>query len=469
MQHLEAPMRKDKDILVFASRLWPNGHRRFEAMCTLAVTGQLGGAQMCELDEHIAACESCRRFLESIAQVSVQAMPLLAENRAQTPKIVPPQGIRERFLARLDSETSEAKDGATLRPFSMPTVNVYPILPERETVRTITEEKQTPAQTSRVIAAVWWQPFAVGAGCAIVVIAAYYMGMHRTAHAPPQLTQAHSMALTAPPSPEVAPKATDSDRVNELERQKSELETKLVSMKQELATAESEREYLSNELASAKEKLATLTTQTPIRSTQDSTVFSQRAGEQVATLQTQVDRLGQRLAEEEISLDVQKQTSKELSAKLDLTSSDLQRERDLKSAKSELGDLVAARNLHIVDVYDADGNGRRQQSFGRVFYIEGKSLVFYAYDLDDPSRFKTNVVFHVWGGKAGMKEVTHSLGILHKDDASQNRWAMTFDDPSVLAQINSVFVTAESASKHDDQPHGKKVLYAYFGSPANHP
>jgi hypothetical protein len=39
----------------------------------------------------------------------------------------------------------------------------------------------------------------------------------------------------------------------------------------------------------------------------------------------------------------------------------------------------------------------------------------------------------------------------------------------VLTQINSVFVTAESASKSYDQPHGRKVLYAYFGSPANHP
>jgi hypothetical protein len=286
---------------------------------------------------------------------------------------------------------------------------------------------------------------------------------------PAQLRQAHPVVATAPPPSEIAPKATDSDRVNELERQKSELQTKLIGMQQELATAESERESLSNELASAKDKLATLTTQTVNRSAQDSPVVVQQAGEQVATLQAQVDRLGQRLAAEEVSLDVQKQTSEELSAKLGSTSSDLQRERDLKSAKSELGDLVAARNLHIVDVYDADGNGRRQQSFGRVFYIEGKSLVFYAYDLDDPGRFKTNVVFHVWGGKAGMKEVTHSLGILHKDDANQNRWAMTFDDPNVLSQINSVFVTAESASKHDDQPHGKKVLYAYFGSPANHP
>jgi len=170
-----------------------------------------------------------------------------------------------------------------------------------------------------------------------------------------------------------------------------------------------------------------------------------------------------------VKLETQKQTSDELAARLDATSADLQRELDLKSAKSELGELVAARNLHIVDVYDADGNGKRQQSFGRVFYIEGRSLVFYAYDLDDSSRFKTNVVFHVWGGKAGLKDVTHSLGILHKDESGKNRWAMTFDDPSVLAQINSIFVTVESTNKRYDEPHGKKVLYAYFGSPANHP
>jgi hypothetical protein len=132
-----------------------------------------------------------------------------------------------------------------------------------------------------------------------------------------------------------------------------------------------------------------------------------------------------------------------------------------------MGEL-AARNLHIVDVYDADPNGKRTRSLGRVFYIEGQSLGFYAYDLGDPCRFKANVAFLVWGGKAGVKEVTHNLRILHKDDVSQNRWAMTFDDPKVPTEINSVFETAESASKHYDEPHGKKVLYAYFGSPPNH-
>ena len=188
----------------------------------------------------------------------------------------------------------------------------------------------------------------------------------------------------------------------------------------------------------------------------------------VATLQSRAETLSERLAESEVKLGIQKQMREDLAAKLDTTEEELRRQNDLKSAKLELGDLVAARNLHIVDVYDADSKGNRQRSFGRVFFIEGKSLVFYAYDLDAPGQFKANVVFHVWGEKAGVKEVAHSLGILHKDDG-HSRWAMTFDDPRVLVKINSVFVTTEVASKQYKEPHGKKVLYAYLGNQPNHP
>src|SRR3984957_21062510 len=262
-------MRSDSKFLEFAGRVWPSKHRRFEDMCTLAVTGQLGGAQMCELDEHIAACESCRKFLESIAQVSVQAMPLLAEKHGPAPKIVPPHGIRERFLARLASEAGNTENGAALRSIPMPAVRTYSISRETETVRTIGAEKQSPARTLSPIVPRLWRPVAIAMGCVAVAIAAYYAGMHRTAQSPPQLTQAHPAVLTAPRRPDITLKAIDSDRVNELEQQKSELETKVVSMKQELATAESERESLSNELASAKEKLVTLTTQRAKRPPQD--------------------------------------------------------------------------------------------------------------------------------------------------------------------------------------------------------
>src|SRR5260370_12181420 len=96
-------MRKNRRLADVASRFWPVGHRRFEEMCTLAVTAQLGAAQMCELNEHIATCASCRQILESLAQVSVQTMPLLAEKRPPIVHAVPPKGIRARSLSRLAS------------------------------------------------------------------------------------------------------------------------------------------------------------------------------------------------------------------------------------------------------------------------------------------------------------------------------------------------------------------------------
>jgi len=73
------------------------------------------------------------------------------------------------------------------------------------------------------------------------------------------------------------------------------------------------------------------------------------------------------------------------------------------------------------------------------------------------------------GEQAGSKETTLSLGILHDDDPRERRWALKFDDPKVLARINSVYVTAESASKQSDAPRGPRVLYAYFGAEPNHP
>jgi len=457
-------MKKNRKFVEVASGLWPVAHGRFEEMCALAVTGQLGGAQMCELNEHIAACESCRKFLESVAQISTQAMPLLADKHAPAGNVAPPEGMRERFLSRLATEGVNAKDRVTLRPSPI-LVRESISLPLDERFEGDTRKKALVTGPRPVPFSRLWRSLAAVAACVVVAIGGYYAGERKLRQTPQQVTKAPTSIA---PASERNPPTIDSDHVRQLEQQKTELEGELAQLKERLSNADGERQSLRDELAAAKEKLAAVTAQAQSAS-QSSLVEGQEAKNQVAAQQSQVDRLNQRLAESEVKLDVQKQTNEELSAKLELTTADLRRELDLKSAKSELGDVVAARNLHIVDVYDADPNGKRQRSFGRVFYIEGKSLVFYAYDLDDPGRFRANIVFHVWGGKAGVKEVTHSLGILRKDDGGQNRWAMTFDDSKVLGQINSVFVTAESANKHYDEPHGKKVLYAYFGSQPNHP
>jgi hypothetical protein len=61
------------------------------------------------------------------------------------------------------------------------------------------------------------------------------------------------------------------------------------------------------------------------------------------------------------------------------------------------------------------------------------------------------------------------LGIFHSDDANDGRWVLTFDDPQVLARINSVFVTVESSKKTTKEPGGRRVLFAFLGDKPNHP
>jgi hypothetical protein len=455
-------MKNNKRFANVAAMLWPIRHRRFEEMSALAVTGQLGGPQMYELNEHIASCDSCRKYLESIAQVSLQTMPLLAEQHGPAGNVAPPDGMRGRFLARLAAEGLDSKDRLKEHPSPILVRQLISLPLDQRAVRNTPKEETSKFPTGSV--GLLRRSAAALAVCAVIGVGGYYFGQRKHAQAPTRTRQlAHS---TSPVLQEAVPTG-ELDRVNQLQQQKSQLASQLADLKDKLAKATAEDESLRDQLVATKEKLATLTVQAGNASQPALTVPG--AGDQAASLQAQVGNLTQRLNESEIKLDIQKQTSEDLTAKLEATTSDLQRERDLKSATSEMGDLVAARNLHIVDVYDADGDGKRQRSFGRVFYVEGKSLVFYAYDLDDSRQHKANVVFHVWGGKAGVKEMTHSLGILNKDADGEGRWAMTFDDPQVLAQINSVFVTAEPANKQSDEPHGKKILYAYFGSAPNHP
>src|SRR6266581_3944222 len=130
-------MKKHRKFGGLSTSLWPVSHHHFEEMCALAVTGQLGGAQMCELDEHIGSCDSCRKFLESIAQISTQAMPLLAGKHAPAGDVAPPEGMRERFLSRLAAEGVNAKDRVAQRPSPIRVVQSISLpldeRPERDT------------------------------------------------------------------------------------------------------------------------------------------------------------------------------------------------------------------------------------------------------------------------------------------------------------------------------------------------
>lgn len=158
----------------------------------------------------------------------------------------------------------------------------------------------------------------------------------------------------------------------------------------------------------------------------------------------------------------------ELSGKLREQTETLERERQLLTAGRDIRDLMGARNLHIIDVYDVDGKGKTKRSFGRVFYTEGRSLIFYAFDLGNKNAVQESASFQAWGYHETGNRSVKSLGIFYVDNRNQNRWVLKYNDPNVLAQIDAVFVTIEPQGG-SGKPTGQRLLYAYLNNRPNHP
>jgi len=171
----------------------------------------------------------------------------------------------------------------------------------------------------------------------------------------------------------------------------------------------------------------------------------------------------------DVAMALQDTEIRELRKKVADQTEALGRQQEFAAKAGDVRELVVARNLHIIDVHDRDGDGKSQRASGRIFYTEGKSLIFYAYDLADPRKVDARLSFHVWGERLGAEKPIQSLGIFHTDDVSDGRWVLTFDDPHVLAQIDSVFVTVESSRKTVKEPGGRKILFAFLGDKPNHP
>src|SRR5216683_2369967 len=178
-------MKSNSKLVRAATRLWPNRHGRYEEMCALAATAQLGGKQMSELNAHISTCDSCREFLWSLGQVSVQVMPLLAENGAPAADIVPPEGMRDRFLSRVASEelVNEINGGPRLHPFLLQKVPSSTFGKGQGGVQARHVEPILSGPKSRLI---WLlsRSAAVMAVCVIVGIAAFYAGVWKGKHTP---------------------------------------------------------------------------------------------------------------------------------------------------------------------------------------------------------------------------------------------------------------------------------------------
>ena len=427
-------------------------HRRYRKLCALLATGQIEAADRASLEQHLESCSKCRSFLDDIMRIGARGMAMPATDRAEDSPAEPPAGIRERFLQRAAAEgfqlnpglvianTSAAgelgssKRGVAVQPSKRPGWLMIPPLAPFHAVMAIT-------------------------ACVAFGIFGYLIALDRFSAKKPAIRSAVTTTAMA--------STTQDLKIQQSERQHSaDLEARLQAISSQLASAQKEKEELTRKLAEAAQQIAKgsvyeLEFKQQTRDLQD-------AEERVSKLRSDLDAAQHQVSEKDAVLVAQQQIAQDANAKLAETEQQLRKLGELQSARSEIGQLISARNLHIVDVRDSEPGAKRQTAFGRVFYVEGQSLVFYAYDLADSVHSNRQITFHVWGETASVKETTFSLGVLHSDDSGHSRWVLTFDDPKVLNRINAVYITADRDVAAKKTPQGRKLLYAFLGTP-NHP
>jgi hypothetical protein len=409
-------------------------HRYFEKLCALAPLGELGSSQLRDLHAHLSECDECKRAAVEYGHIYREIVP--AVNRPE-----------EEFIAdrRSDIRSSVLSSIAQIEPHPVP-------------LKTKTLRSLLPHGFPWLGYALWG-----GLAASVLVATASWIGARSF-----QQFRPPAQSQVAPASAKATPAVVDSaDR--DPARDTEELEHK--QWMAALAAQNHENAELANKVSAEEKELeqavaaqnalrTQLEMQTSILDASQSALDEKRA--QLQQVQAANAASTANLA----SLEYQVQ---QLTAKLDSQTTSLDQERGLLSHGREIRDIIGARNLHIIDVYDTDTRGGTRRPFARAFYTEHKSLVYYAYDLPQRSSGDGKYAYVAWGESNVNKNSIKKIGILFNDNQNQNRWSLSFTDPEVLADINSVFITLERTDKDMEQPKGKRMLTAYLGAAPNHP
>jgi hypothetical protein len=410
-------------------------HEHFEELAAVAAKGELTLAEQQELAAHLATCPACREVYEEYEQLHAPFRPPAdpgTELRMEAVLESSREKVRAAVLQTIGTSRREA-----------PLVRPLPAFDES------------------------WNPLRVvwaSLGFATAMACMFWLGTRYEQRVVTASGQALSVKSTRPPV-QVDPVSVSSntqdertaaeyaDLLKEFQGEKQRdgrLDAALTDKERELADIAAARQSLEQQLESTSQDLqstkALLAAKTGELAQMQATKASDATS--LVALEYQVADLTQKLGDQTQALD---------------------RERQLLANGRDIRDIIGARNLHILDVYDTDSQGNTRKSFARAFYTEGKSLVFYAYDLPTRGTDEGKFVYTAWGESNGNKSRVQKLGILLNDDKGQKRWALNFSDPKVLAEIDSVFVTLERVDTDDEQPKGKRMLTAYLDSQVNHP
>lgn len=242
----------------------------------------------------------------------------------------------------------------------------------------------------------------------------------------------------------------------------AELRHQLAQRSAEVTRLEAAQQRLESDLQSSnagRQDLAQRQTELA-RKLESSQSYSQ-------SLQDKVDTLAQQSAQDVARAKSLEARSNELTRLLQDRDATIDQQEELLAHDRDIHELMGARDLYIAEVYDVARTGQTKKPYGRVFYTRGRSLIFYAHDLDRQAELKMTT-FQAWGRRSPDRKQALNLGIFYADSVSKKRWVLKCDDPKTLAQIDGVFVTVEPDGG-SAPPSEKSLLFASLRTDPNHP
>jgi len=432
-------------------------HDEFLELCAVSTSGQLSEEDQRRLREHLVVCSSCRDALRQYESIIRHAIPAMAAEETPQNMEAGSRWSEKQAESALFERIARDEGGGGIERNG-------PIPPHRET----SSRRRVLAPES---AAAWrsvWALYAAGILLFVALgVCAYQVGIRRGTNA----------ANVTAPHPDtqnqisLEEKLSDASHEREVARAQVEQRDSLIaSLRRQLEQQSAKMDQM---------KAAQVQSDTALRNAdagrqeliQQRTEAEQRFnGAQLSAqaLQTKLDSIAEQSSQDAKRVATLDAKVNELTNLLRQRDAAVDQQQELLAHDRDIRELMGARDLYVAEVYDVARTGATQKPYGRVFYTKGKSLIFYAYDLDQQTVAKNASTFQVWGRRGPDREQAFPLGIFYEDNASKKRWVLKLDDPKLLAQIDAVFVTVEP-NGGSRKPSGKPLLFAYLRVDPNHP
>lgn len=436
-------------------------HDEFLELCALSTTSLLSAQERRRLEEHLRDCSQCHEIhAQYLALVDCGIPAAIAhegrESSRDPASVWSVDEAEKALFARLEREESQrseySEDSAPVPSSDEPSPPS-----EAEPPPDVRREPIDPLWRQ-----LWWQYAAAALLVASLVVWFYRSGVRRgTEIAGRAVGRASATARDSGADKYAAQQQALVASIRQEKIEVAALRAQLESKSAEIARLQGEKALLDQSVHAVGKDRDDLT-----QKAQELTQQLASREADLASMRERMAGLGGQDAQDQVRLTALERQIGDLKTSLDQKDEEIAREQELLEHDRDIRELMGSRDLYIAEVYDVAKNGETRKPFGRVFYTRGKSLIFYAYDLDQQPGIRKTSSFQAWGLRGPDQAV--NLGILYVDSAAKQRWVLKADNPRTLQDIDAVFVTVEPHGG-SQKPTGKRLLFSYLKVEPNHP